>query len=192
MINFKTLSVVIAALLLAVSFTQCKNADCNGGVAIPNDSTQTNVLKIAYVDTDSLLRSYTLAQELNNEMLQMQETMRANINERTKAFEKEVAEFQRKAENNAFLSPDRAQQESQRLANEERKLQEYAQKLELEALQSTQKMQIRVNDSIQNYIDEVLSSAYDIVLTQVGTLHVTKKMDITEEVIKGLNARYKK
>ena len=118
--------------------------------------------------------------------------MRANINERTKAFEKEVAEFQRKAENNAFLSPDRAQQESQRLANEERKLQEYAQKLELEALQSTQKMQIRVNDSIQNYIDEVLSSAYDIVLTQVGTLHVTKKMDITEEVIKGLNARYKK
>ena len=189
--NFKTLSVVIAALLLAVSFTQCKNADCNGG-AIPNDSTQTNVLKIAYVDTDSLLRSYTLAQELNNEMLQMQETMRANINERTKAFEKEVAEFQRKAENNAFLSPDRAQQESQRLANEERKLQEYAQKLELEALQSTQKMQIRVNDSIQNYIDEVLSSAYDIVLTQVGTLHVTKKMDITEEVIKGLNARYKK
>ena len=159
--NFKTLSVVIAALLLAVSFTQCKNADCNGG-------------------------------ELNNEMLQMQETMRANVNERTKAFEKEVAEFQRKTENNAFLSPDRAQQEAQRLANDERKLQEYVQKLELEAMQSTQKMQIRVNDSIQNYIDEVLSNAYDIVLTQVGTLHVTKKMDITEEVIKGLNARYKK
>ena len=103
-----------------------------------------------------------------------------------------MAEFQRKYENNAFLSPDRAQQEYQRISNEEVKLQEYVQKLEMEALQSSQKMVLRVNDSVQNYINEVLSKAYDIVLNNAGTLHVSKKFDITDEVIKGLNARYKK
>ena len=53
-------------------------------------------------------------------------------------------------------------------------------------------MMLRLNDSVQNYIDEVLSKAYDIVLNNAGTLHVSPKMDITDEVIKGLNARYTK
>ena len=188
----KLLTLIFASVFAVALFTQCKNAECTGALTVANDSTGTPAIRIAYVNTDSLLKGYTLAQELSEEMLKQQETMRANVNVRSKALEKEMAEFQRKYENNAFLSPDRAQQEYQRISNEEAKLQEYVQKLELEALQSSQKMMLRVNDSVQNYIDEVLSKAYDIVLNNAGTLHVSPKMDITDEVIKGLNARYTK
>ncbi|MBR4962935.1 MAG: OmpH family outer membrane protein [Muribaculaceae bacterium] len=188
----KSLSLIIATLFVVAAFTQCKNSDANNTFVSANDSTCNSAIKIAYVNTDSLLKNYNLAKELNDEMLKQQESMRANVNERGKALEKEMAEFQRKYENNAFLSPDRAQQEYQRISNEEAKLQEYVQKLEMEALQNSQKMVLRVNDSVQNYIDEVLSKAYDIVLNNAGTLHVAKKFDITDEVVKGLNARYKK
>ncbi|MBR5532596.1 MAG: OmpH family outer membrane protein [Bacteroidales bacterium] len=188
----KTLSLIIATFLVVATFTQCKNTESDSSIISTNDSTGSCSIKIAYINTDSLLKNYTLAKELNDEMLKQQESMRANVNERTKALEKEMADFQRKYENNAFLSPDRVQQEYQRISNEEAKLQEYVQKLELESLQNSQKMMIRINDSVQNYIDEVLSKAYDIVLNNAGTLHVDKKFDITNEAIKGLNARYKK
>lgn len=189
--TIKSLSLILAAFVAAAMFTQCKNAENSGTISVANDSIGAQTFKIAYINTDSLLSNYKLAKKLNEEMLGQQENMRANINQRSKALEKEMADFQRKYENNAFISPDRAQQEYQRIANEEAKLQEYVQKLELEALQNSQKMVLRVNDSIQNYIKEVLSKSYDIVLNNAGSLHVTKKLDITDEVVKALNARYK-
>lgn len=189
--TIKSLSLILAAFVAAAMFTQCKNAENSGTISVANDSIGAQTFKVAYINTDSLLSNYKLAKKLNEEMLGQQENMRANINQRSKALEKEMADFQRKYENNAFISPDRAQQEYQRIANEEAKLQEYVQKLELEALQNSQKMVLRVNDSIQNYIKEVLSKSYDIVLNNAGSLHVTKKLDITDEVVKALNARYK-
>lgn len=189
----KSLLFIIVAVFAASTFTQCKSNEngANGGI-IPADSTGNASIKIAYINLDSLMNNYTLAKELNSEMINQEESMRAKINERTKALEKEMNEFQRKYENNAFLSPDRAQQEYQRIANEEAKLQEYAQKLQLEALQSNQKMGLRINDSIQNYIQSVLSSKYDIVLSNAACLHINPQMDITATVVEELNARYTK
>lgn len=188
----KTLSLIAAGLIVVASFTQCKENSSSCNVTVANDSCGTSAIKIAYINADSLLSNYNLAKELNEEMLKQQESMRANINERGKALEKEMEEFQRKVKNNAFLTQERAEQEYQRIMNKQQDLQEYAQKLEVEALQNNQKMLLRVNDSVQNYIDDVLSKAYDIVLNNAGTIHATKKIDITDEVIKALNARYKK
>ena len=193
----KTLLFIIAAIFTISTFTQCKaeqrtDEGGNGGVIIPNDSTGKVGIKIAYVNIERLMTEYSLAKDLNQEMLTLEADMSKKIEERSKSLEKDMAEFQRKYENNAFLSPDRAQQEYQRISNEEAKLQEYVQKLQSEALQTTQKMQIRINDSIQNYVKTVLSPAYDIVLTSGGCLHITESMDITSAVVNDLNARYQK
>ena len=105
-------------------------------------------LPIAYINVDSLLSKYNYAKDLNEKMINKQENARASINEKARQLKKEQDDFQRKYQNNAFLSPERAQQEYQRLEKKAADLQEYAQRLENENMLEQQKMLMQMNDSI--------------------------------------------
>ena len=190
---YRILPVIALAALTTTTFTQCKKSDGTDKLlsVSESDSCQASGLRVAYINTDTLLEKYELAKKLNDEILKKDETMRANVNERSKSLEKDVSEFQRKYNNKAFLSQERAEQEYQRINNRQQELQEYVQRMEIEAMQNRQKVIQVVTDSIQNYIKSEIKGKYDIVLNNAGTLHVTDKIDITEEVVKGLNARYK-
>ena len=101
--KYVILSLCTAALLTAASCQQPAPA------AAPDNQTAAPVsygknLPIAYVDIDSLLTNYNLARDLNEEMLTRQENARASVNEKGRKLEKEMAEFERKVKNNAFLS----------------------------------------------------------------------------------------
>lgn len=189
----KILSITIVALLVTATFTQCKKKGEQPAASVLSTGerdTCSSGLRVAYINTDSLLSGYDLAKKLNDDLLRQEEGMRANINERGKTLEKEMEEFQRKYKNNAFLTQERAEQEYQRIMNKQQELQEYVQRLDGESMQSRQKMALRVNDSIQNYINTELTGSFDVILNNAGTFYVTKKLDITADVIKGLNARY--
>ncbi|MEG1574050.1 MAG: OmpH family outer membrane protein [Bacteroidales bacterium] len=186
------LSIIIVAILVSATFTQCKkkNEQPTSSLLKGSKDTCSSELKVAYINTDSLLNGYDLAKKLNDDLIHQEEGMRANVNERGKNLEKEMAEFQRKYKNNAFLTQERAEQEYQRIMNKQQELQEYVQRLDQESLQNRQKMALRVNDSIQNFINTELTGNFDVILNNAGTFYVTKRLDITSEVIKSLNARY--
>ena len=153
MYKYFTLSTAIAGILLAT--TSCQEP-AKTAVEKNNVPAQTvdfsGHLPIAYVEVDSLLSNYNLAKDLNEQMLTRQENARATVNEKGRQLEKEVAEFERKVKNNAFLSQERFEQEQQRLLKKQQELQAYAQQLENELLQEQQKMLIQVTDSITNFI----------------------------------------
>ena len=155
MYKYFTLSTAIAGILLAT--TSCQEP-AKTAVEKNNVPAQTvdfsGHLPIAYVEVDSLLSNYNLAKDLNEQMLTRQENARATVNEKGRQLEKEVAEFERKVKNNAFLSQERFEQEQQRLLKKQQELQAYAQQLENELLQEQQKMLIQVTDSITNFIKE--------------------------------------
>lgn len=189
----KTLLFAFIALFTISSFTQCKEEERkdeggNGGISI----TTKDSLRIAYIDIEKISSEYQLAKDLLQETLNLDADIKNRIEAEQKKLEELGIEYQKKAETNGFLTPDRQQQEYQRLVNEEAKLQEYAQKLLLEGRQKGEQMEVRYQDSIQNYVKNVLSPAYDIVLTNGGCLHITPEMDITDKVINDLNARYQK
>ena len=141
MYKYFTLSTAIAGILLAT--TSCQEP-AKTAVEKNNVPAQTvdfsGHLPIAYVEVDSLLSNYNLAKDLNEQMLTRQENARATVNEKGRQLEKEVAEFERKVKNNAFLSQERFEQEQQRLLKKQQELQAYAQQLENELLQEQQKM----------------------------------------------------
>ena len=60
-------------------------------------------------------------------MVKKSENVRMTLNQKMTALNKEKQEFQKKYESNAFLSPERAQQEYNRLAKMEQDLQEIEQ-----------------------------------------------------------------
>ena len=136
---------------------QCGNKQAAPNQSVSDDTTISSYgdkLPIAYINVDSLLSKYNYAKDLNEKMINKQENARASINEKARQLKKEQDDFQRKYQNNAFLSPERAQQEYQRLEKKAADLQEYAQRLENENMLEQQKMLMQMNDSINFFIKE--------------------------------------
>lgn len=109
------ITTVVALSLLMV---QCGNKQAAPNQSVSDDTTISSYgdkLPIAYINVDSLLSKYNYAKDLNEKMINKQENARASINEKARQLKKEQDDFQRKYQNNAFLSPERAQQEYQRL-----------------------------------------------------------------------------
>ena len=190
-----TLAIRLTAVI-ALSFlmVQCGNKQTAPNQAA-NDETETasfgNKLPIAYINVDSLLSKYNYAKDLNEKMINKQENARASINEKARQLKKEQDDFQRKYQNNAFLSPERAQQEYQRLEKKAADLQEYAQRLDNENMLEQQKMLMQMNDSINTFIKEYnQEKKYEAIFNNASTLYINPAYDITNEVVELLNKRY--
>lgn len=156
----------------------------------------TEVIPVAYLNVDSLLTNYTFAQEASDQLMSKQEDARVKMNTKLRTFQNEVADFQRKLENNAFLSRERAEKEQQRLAKKEQELQELEAKLTQDIMMENQKLNLQLADSLNNFLKEFNADGrFHIILSNTAkdnVLMANEQYDITEEVINGLNARCKK
>ena len=171
------ITTVVALSLLMV---QCGNKQAAPNQSVSDDTTISSYggkLPIAYINVDSLLSKYNYAKDLNEKMINKQENARASINEKARQLKKEQDDFQRKYQNNAFLSPERAQQEYQRLENEN--------------MLEQQKMLMQMNDSINLFIKEYnKEKKYEAIFNNASTLYINPQYDITNEVVELLNKRY--
>ena len=176
-----TLAIRITAVVaLSLLMVQCGNKQAAPNQSVSDDTTISSYgdkLPIAYINVDSLLSKYNYAKDLNEKMINKQENARASINEKARQLKKEQDDFQRKYQNNAFLSPERAQQEYQRLENEN--------------MLEQQKMLMQMNDSINLFIKEYnKEKKYEAIFNNASTLYINPQYDITNEVVELLNKRY--
>ena len=174
----------VLAFAIVMLFVQCnkKNNTTEKSAETPaaQATSISGKLPIAYVNIDSLLQKYNYAKDLNESLLRRAENSRANVNEKGRQLEKEMAEFQRKYQNNALM---KKQQE----------LQEYIQRLEDENMREQQKMLSQMNDSIINFIHEYnKDKKYEAILNNASTLYIDPSYDITNEIVDLLNKRYVK
>jgi outer membrane protein len=155
---------------------------------------QTDVMPVAYLNVDSLLMNYTFAQEASDKLMSKQEDARVKMNTKLRTFQNEVADFQRKLENNAFMSRERAEKEQQRLAKKEQELQELEAKLTQDIMIENQKLNQQLADSLNNFLQIFNADGrYHVILSNSAkdnVLMANEQYDITDEVVNGLNARY--
>ncbi|MFA8433730.1 MAG: OmpH family outer membrane protein [Marinifilaceae bacterium] len=151
---------------------------------------------VVYINTDSLLRNYELSKDLNEKFLKKQEASRTDLNVKARKLEQEAGEFQRKLQNNGFLSRQRAEQAQRDLMEKQQKLQNLERKLTTELMEEQNQMSKRLHDTLTNYLKELnATKQYDLVIsTTLGgnVLHSKAGLDITNDVINALNSRYKK
>jgi len=151
-------------------------------------------LKVAYVDVDTLLTKYTYWNELNEMMMKKEENIRATLNQKARELQQEGAEFQRKVQNNAFVSEDRARQENARLQQKQQDLQELQNRLTNELQSENQKNSLQLRDSINHFLKEYNKThGYSMIFSNTGfdnLLYADKSYNITADIVKGLNARY--
>ncbi len=152
-------------------------------------------LPIAIINVDTLISNYNLALEQNERLLRRQEDIRLDLNQRLNSLQNEMIDFQKKLENQAFLSRERAEAEQRRLMKKEQDLQLLSQEKEQEFLLEQQQVGIQVQDSIDSAIRAINASGkYHIVISTSAlnnnVLFANPEYDITDEVIELLNERY--
>ena len=184
----------IAVIVLFVLHFRSKKEDKIPANPLSVEANADALLPIAYINTDSLLMNYNYAKDLNEALLRRQENSRASLNEKGQQLEKEAAEFQRKIQNNAFLSRERAEQEQQRLMKKEQELRELEQRLTNELLVEQQKMNEQLRDSITTFLKEYnKDKKYQIIFSNTmgdNILIANPIYDITNQVVQLLNKQY--
>lgn len=149
---------------------------------------------IVFVNTDSLIIKYDLARELSEELIRKEESSRTDFNERVRVFEQDMMEFQRKLQNNGFLSLDRAQSEERRLRQKEQELQALNARLTNDLMDAQNAMNQQLRDTITNFLkDYCKEKSYSMVLSNTmgdNLLYADSVFDVTDDVVAKLNERY--
>ncbi|MDM8155150.1 OmpH family outer membrane protein [Bacteroides gallinaceum] len=182
------------ALAFALMFTQCTDQKAAENNSSPVMATVSGNMKIAYVEIDSLLTKYKFWNDLNELMIQKEENIRTTLNEKAKDLDNDMREFQRKLENNGFVSPERAEQERVRIVQKQQKLQELQEKLTNELQLENQKNSLQLRDSINSFLKIYnKDKGYSLIISNTGfdnLLYADPTFNITNEIVEGLNARY--
>lgn len=184
----------LAALALIVLFSQCAGKADNQTTNASAQAAGLSGMKIAYVEIDTLLAKYNYCVDLNEAMVKKSENVRMTLNQKATALNKEKQDFQKKYENGAFLSQDRAQQEYNRLAKMEQDLQELSNKLQNGLMEENNKNSWLFRDSINAFLKEYNKThGYSLIFSNTGfdnLLYADSAFNITKEIVDGLNARY--
>ncbi len=151
--------------------------------------------KIVYINTDTLMNNYQHAVELNEAFLKKQEERRTELNVKAKSLDQELNEFQRKLQNNGFLTEARAMDARDQLLVK----QENLRRLQQEMIDKTAREQNDLNKQLFEEITDALqqynqAKGFNIVLsTQMGgnVLFAQEGFDITPDIVNLLNENYK-
>ena len=184
------------AAAAVVALASCNNAspkmDEQPAAAAAGENTGN--LKIAYVEVDSLMTQYEFCKEFTLVLQKKSTNARNTVNAKGQALQNAAANFQQKLQNNGFTSREQAEGQQAAIQRQQQSLQELSARLENELASETNKYNEALRDSLQHFLNDYnKDKKYDLILTKQGDniLYAAKRFDITNDVINGLNKRYK-
>lgn len=179
----------LMVLGLAVASVAC---DKKGGEGEATTQTQG---RMVYVNTDTLLNNYDYYKDVVKEFQNKQFQLENELQRKGQSFQNEVALFQRRVQAGG-MSQEQAQTTQQQLAQKEQEIMMYrdnaANNLSAEQAKKTDELLTKIQDYLAA---NNKSDKYDMVIGYSkggGVLYAKEDLDITKEVLKGLNDEYAK
>lgn len=191
--NTKTLILATVALL-TLGMAGCNNSDSKQNPEAAAPVIAEGGLKIAYVDTDTIMAKYQYAIDLNEELL-------AYKDQQEKYYQQQMKQFQ--TDYNNYLQTGASLTLTQQ-QTKEAELKQRAEKmstLEQELMAKVAERQLSENTKLLNAIFAFIreynaaNQQFDVILRKsfndTPVLYANPAMDITEEILAGLNEEYK-
>lgn len=180
--------------LFVLHFTDKKDSSAQLGI-IGADSTGVALrMPVAYVNVDSLLLNYAYSKDLNEVLLRKRENAQATLTQKARQLETEMGEFQRKHENNAFLSEQSFKSQQQRLLKKQQDLQALEENLSQQLMEDQQVLNEQLRDSIYTFLKKYnLNKKYHIIISNTmndNIMLADPSYDITNEIVGLLNKNY--
>ena len=192
-VKFSGLATAIAIVSI-MSACGNKEAKTEGTAAKPAVTVDANKDKIVFVDSDSLLNQYEYFKVLKTKMEAKGKAADADMKAKGQAFQRDMQQYQAQAQ--GMTAEQRAATE-ERLGRKQQELQAYQQN----AGAAFQNEQAKEQEALYNKVSDYLKiyakdKGYKMVLKyQKGMgdiLFADESLDVTSEVIKGLNEAYSK
>lgn len=148
-------------------------------------------IKIAYVQTDSLIAKFSFYKEKSGEITEKGKRYESELGTRARGFEQEVANFQQTA---TAMTMNQARAKEEELAKKQNNLVMYRDNLMRELSEDEAKLYADVYDQVQAYLTEYAKeNGIDMILsyTRGGAVwYSDAAFDVTEKVLEGLNKKY--
>lgn len=186
----------VAVIVLFVLHFTGKSAP----VVVTNGAGDAEVLargeaSIAWVNMDSLLANYDMYFDFQNELEEKGRKMERDMNNKTRALEKEMMDFQDKVQK-GLVTRATAQQMQQDLAVKEQELYIYRDELRMQFTEEEQVMLRRIQHSITDFVANYnKDKGFEVILSGAfggPLLYGHPSIDITADILNGLNQEYQK
>src|ERR1700743_3837710 len=186
-------SFVITCSIILVSFAASAQTAPAASPAVKTDDIK-SANTIVFVNSDTLLNNYDYYKAVKAKLQTLSQQAQAELAAKGTAFQKEVAAYQKSA---SSLTPMQKSATEKKLAKKQQDLQvlgESTQKqLQDESADENAKLYDRIAAYLKNYTQQ---KGYKIVLTYSKSnptmLYGDASLDVTKEVLVGLNDEYKK
>ncbi|MFA0964247.1 OmpH family outer membrane protein [Roseivirga sp. BDSF3-8] len=181
---------VAVAVLFYLHFSANTPAQANETADMSVAGSKEN-LRVAYINSDSLLKHYDYMEELTAELEETQQKFENEFKNRKQGLEREIQNFQQNM-NNMTRAQAMAVQED--LVQKQQNLVRYQENLTQQLMQEEASKQNELYDRVAAYLKEYGSAnQLELVLTYTkgsGVLYASDSLDITSAVIDGLNSQY--
>ena len=152
------------------------------------------VLKVACIDSDTLLAKYQYALDLQEELNKYKESQEKNYQQQVTKFQKDYQTYLQTGENMTLSQQQATEAE---LKQRSEKLSTLEAELTQKVLQKQMDANIELLNRIFAFVREynAANQQFDIIIRKTfndsPTMYMNPAMDITDEIIEGLNEEYK-
>ena len=186
------------AAMCIILFTQC------GGETKVQNGTKSSCtinidsikgLKIVYVNLDTIMYRYEFALDINKEMISKEARISATLDGKRKKLEEEIADFEYRCNAKLLATEEQFIEERDKIIKKEQEFVKLRDELYMQLESENMARSKELRDSINSYIlEHNQTKGYDFILTKIGDniLYANSTLDITMEIVEGLNKRYNK
>lgn len=177
---------ILSILFAVVALASCKQGASEGtGGQTPG--------RIVYVNTDTLLNNYDLYKDVVNEFQNKQFALENELKKKSESFQNEVALFQRRIQAGG-MTQQQGETTQQQLQKKEQDILLYRDNAAGALAEDQARQTDEILTNIQAYLEKHNSDdRYDMVIgfsKGGGVLYAKNNLEITAEVLEGLNKEY--
>jgi outer membrane protein len=187
---------LLALVLTGVLFYNINHKQQPAPVSIPSSAGTQDVSKsfrIAYFNLDSLEEHYQYFKDVLNQVKGKENEMNAELGGMEKNYQKKITEWQKKA---PTMSQTESQQAQQEYAQMQQNYQMRKQTLQESLLKHNEDLKSDIRKKIEDYLKEYnKGKGYNYIISYDANSFIYYKdtvNNITEDLVAGLNAEYKK
>ncbi len=193
----KNLSLILnIVLLVAVAFLFVEvlgDKDKSNEQENKVSATTGQALNVAYVEMDSLLKNYNLYNDLSKQFGNNQQRMEAELGQKSQKLQQEAADLQQKMQNR-LITQRQANAKQKELVQRQQNLVQLRNQSSQKLAMDNQIMNKQVYDSIYSFLNDLNAKHhYKIIFSSAQSnpiLLADSTLNITREVLKGINTRY--
>ena len=181
------------SLAVCLLFVACNGNNATAPQANNDSVTVKEAITVAYVDMDTLQAQYQYYLDCRQELETTYNGYQATIGKKAAALQNKAAEIQQKLQEGRFVSEAEFNNAQAAFAKQQADVEQ----LQAKYAQQFAEKELEFNKSLEDSIQSFLATynkehKYTLILTRAVILNDNPQLDITADIVKGLNERYEK